>query len=611
MTMTRPKRLARFSRSRVLAGVLAAALVAAGLVAFWRLRAAVHQSLDAPLASGRPLQFIPVMTEAPALDHWGDGTVRALVLGPAGPITAGGSGVRETGRDLSTGLPTLRASALTLWRGETVAALEAGGLFRRRAGHWEELRSGFGALHVRALLESPAGDLLVGARQGLFRAAWGAAVLDRLDRHPVRALADGPGFVLAGGEDGLHRVETGRVVRLDTPDPWVESLALVDNELLVVTAAGLARGRLGTLLQAEASGGDVAQGVAYDGRFWGTAAPPVDAVLRFDPAGRRLEERLPAIVRRVMAAGGELFADTDDGLFRREASGWRQTAPRPSALPAGEAHVGALAWLGGRLVAGSFDSGLAVRDGRAAWLAVPGSAAWGVNALLPAGGALYVASLRGAARFDGARLTPIDGPGAAFSLAATRDGVAIGYGQGVLLPGATLLSAFHGLPGNQALALAAGDGLFVGTPSGLGAMDGRRVRWRVTAGEGKLPNPWVTALHVAEDGLYVGTYGGGLARRAPGQAALGRTLVDATPYGTFEETAGLKVNTGCLVDAGGRLYAGTDGHGVWRLSRDRARFERMDLPLPSPRVTALVAGENALWIGTDEGIARLPLEAEP
>jgi hypothetical protein len=611
MTTTRPKLLARLARSRVLVGVLAAAFVAAGLVAFWRLRSAVQQSLDAPLVSGRPLQFIPVMANAPALDRWGDGTVRALVEGPAGPITAGGSGVRETGRDLSPGLPTLRASALSPWRGETAAALEAGGLFRRHAGRWEELRSGFGTLHVRALLETPGGDLLVGARQGLFRAAWGAAVLERLDGHPVRAIADGPGFVLAGGEDGLYRVETGRVVRLGTPDPWVESLGLVDDELVVVTAAGLARGRLGTLLLAEASGGDVAQGVVHDGRFWGTAAPPLDVVLRFDPAGRRVEERLPAIVRRVMAAGGELFADTDDGLFRREASGWRRAVPRPKALPAGEAHVGALAWLGKRLVSGSFDGGLAVSDGRAAWLAVPGSAAWGVNALLPAGGALYVASLRGAARFDGTRLVPIDGPGAAFSLAATRDGVAIGYGQGVLLPGATLLSAFHGLPGNQALALAAGDGLFVGTPSGLGALDGRRVRWRVTAGEGKLPHPWVTALHVAEDGLYVGTYGGGLARRAAGQAATGRALADATPYRAFEETAGLKVNTGCLVDAGGRLYAGTDGRGVWRLSRDRTRFERLDLPLPSPRVTALVGGEGALWIGTDEGISRLPLEEGP
>jgi ligand-binding sensor domain-containing protein len=233
-----------------------------------------------------------------------------------------------------------------------------------------------------------------------------------------------------------------------------------------------------------------------------------------------------------------------------------------------------------------------------------------VNALLSAGGTLYVASLRGAARYDGRRLVAIEGPGAAFSLASTRGGVVIGYGQGVLLPGSTLLSAFDGLPGNQALALAGGESLFVGTPSGLGALDDRRVRWRVTSGDGKLPHPWVTSLAVADDGLYVGTYGGGVTRRA-GTAVPGRALADGTPYRPFVETADLKINTGCLVEAGGRLYAGSDGQGLWRLSLDRAHFERVGLSLPSPRVTALLPDEGALWIGTDEGIARLPLEGEP
>ncbi|HSB60249.1 MAG TPA: hypothetical protein VLI67_00925, partial [Vicinamibacteria bacterium] len=256
------------------------------------------------------------------------------------------------------------------------------------------------------------------------------------------------------------------------------------------------------------------------------------------------------------------------------------------------------------------------------WRAVEGSQAWGVNALLPAGGALYVASLRGAARFDGRRLVAIDGPGAAFSLAATRDGVAIGYGQGVALPGSRLVSAFHGLPGNQALALAAGESLYVGTPSGLGAMDGRRVRWRVTSGDGKLPHPWVTALQVEEDGLYVGTYGGGIVRVEAGAArptaggpegegrSHGRPAPVPARWSPFPETEGLKVNPGCLVEAGGRLFAGTDGRGLWRLSADRTRFEPLHVGLPSPRVTALLAGEGALWIGTDEGVARLPLDQD-
>jgi hypothetical protein len=608
-------------RSTLLVAALLAAL--AGSVAFWLLRGSVREALDAPLATGRPLQFVAVVDER-RLEAWGDATVRAAAVTTSGLVTAGGSGVREAGgRDLSAGLPTLRVAALVAWRGESTVALEAGGLFRRRAGHWEEMRSGWGALHVRALHETPAGELLVGAREGLFRAAWGATTLERLDTHPVRAVAVGAGFLVAGGEDGLFRVETGRITRVETPDSWIEAAGLLDGELIVATAAGLVRGRPGGPLDPVPGAHDVAFGEVHDGSFWGVSARPLDAVLRYQPGRRLGEERLPSIVRNVMTAGGDLLADTDDGLFRRDGTGWRRLGSRPApSLPPGRSHVGALAWLSGRLVAGFFDGGLATADvasWRAAralapdltWRAVPGSDAWGVNALLPAGGVLYVASLRGAARFDGQRLMPINGPGAAFSLAATHDGVAIGYGQGVLLPGSTLLSAFHGLPGNQAVALAAGESLFVGTPSGLGAMDGRRVRWRVTSADGRLPHPWVTALAVAEDGLYVGTYGGGVTRRAKPNG-ITRPFTDPAHYQPFEETADLKVNPGCLVEAGGRVYAGTDGRGLWELSEDRARFEPLRLPLPSPRVTALVAGDDALWIGTDEGIARLPLnEGKP
>jgi len=52
---------------------------------------------------------------------------------------------------------------------------------------------------------------------------------------------------------------------------------------------------------------------------------------------------------------------------------------------------------------------------------------------------------------------------------------------------------------------------------------------------------------------------------------------------------------------------GTDGRGLFRLSRDGARFEPLRLALPSPRITALLPAADALYVGTDEGLARLPL----
>jgi hypothetical protein len=53
-----------------------------------------------------------------------------------------------------------------------------------------------------------------------------------------------------------------------------------------------------------------------------------------------------------MTAGGTLFVDTDEGLYRREPGGFVQARPRGDALPPGPAHVTALARLGDLLVAG-------------------------------------------------------------------------------------------------------------------------------------------------------------------------------------------------------------------------------------------------------------------
>jgi hypothetical protein len=604
----------------------AAALLLGGL-AYLRIRYTLEAALEGAPAQRRALQFVALEPPRELPRFWSTGDIVGVLPAGAGLLTAGANGVQAPGEPRERwALPTLGIAAFGAWRGRPVAAPRAGGLYRRGEAAWEELRSGWGTLEVRTLLETDAGELLIGARQGLYRAAWGATSLERLDEQPVRALAQGPGFVLAGGERGLRRVSAGRSQTLVAPDPWIESVQLVQDELWLVTAAGLARGPVEGVLQPVAGAEDVLSGVWHDGAFLALSSATATVLRRLDAHGRGREEPLPAPTRRLLVLHDALLADTQAGLYLREPAGWRRLTTADEALPAKNSHVGALALDRERLAVGFFDGGLALAEratlvasadrptpATALWQPVSGAAAWGVNALLSSGGALYVASLRGAARVDGERLASLPGAGAAFSLAATPNGVAVGYGQGVHVPGVGLLSAFHGLPGNQALALLPEPGespsLFVATPSGLGSVQGRRVRFAVGAGAGKLPHPWVTSLALRGDVLYFGTYGNGLARRFPPRPGE-RDL--AGRFEPFAETEGLKINTGCLVfDGDGRLWAGTDGRGLWRLAQDGARFAPVRVALPSPRVTALALDGGSLWVGTDEGLARLELARLP
>lgn len=581
----------------LLAGLgLAAAL---GLAMYLRLARQVRAAFEAAPRSASPLQFAEVPDPPFPAAFWGGGEVRSVAASPASLLTAGDFGIADESGLLSAGLPSLRATALALWRGHPVAGLASGGLFLRRDGRWREARSTFPTLDVRALLEGPGGELWIGARQGLFWSAWASASLERVDSAPVKALALGPGGVLlAGGEQGLKRFIGKAATAVATPDPWIDWVGVQGSELLVLTPLGLARGPWDGPL-APLQGGQAVRSAAQAGAQ--VFAVAEGRMLRFDASGRPAEEWLPAPPLRVFASSGLVFADTDQGLFRKTANGWSPARPRPRALPPGPSHVNALALWKGQIALGLFDGGLLLGEGpeeRLGWKAVPDASTWGINALLGADGVLYIASLRGAVRWDGRRTTAL-GAGSAYSLAQLATGVAIGYGHGVQLPDGRLLSAFHGLPGNQALALEGGDALYVGTPSGLAAVADRRVSWRVTAGDGKLPNPWVTALATHGNALYLGTYGGGVARRSAGPGP-----------GTFEpfaETRGFKINPGCLRVAGGRLYLGTEGRGLWRLSEDGSRFVPLRAPLPSPRITALLQNGGDLLAGTDEGLAFLPL----
>ncbi|HEX9083064.1 MAG TPA: hypothetical protein VF768_12360, partial [Holophagaceae bacterium] len=358
-------------RAALFIGLGVAALLGIAGLAFKLVRE-VRRSLAAPLGSTAPLSFLPLPEPAVRVDRWGGGEVRGVAVTPDALLTAGTFGVRNAQGDLGRSLPTLRATALALWRGTPVVALEEGGVFLRRNGAWEAFRTGFGTLHVRSLMENPGGELFLGAREGLFRTAWGANTLDRLDAAPVQALALAPdGSVVEGGETGLSRWSAGRMQALASPDPWIQWVGLAGHDLLVLTPLGLARGPLGgALTPVPGADGVESAASAADGVY----AVEAGRLLRLDAAGHPTELFLPAQARRLLVSAGELFVDTDAGLYHRAQGAWALVQPRPEALPPGSSAVGALARYQNRIAVGLFDGGLVLGSPTDGWRAVPGAA---------------------------------------------------------------------------------------------------------------------------------------------------------------------------------------------------------------------------------------------
>jgi hypothetical protein len=519
----------------------------------------------------RPLSFRPFSPRKDGTEVVGDGTAAGAVTVDGSLFLAGGSGLALGERTLDTtdGLPFLRACAAASWRGTPVFALERSGWGRLTAHGPEEATSGWDPLEVRTLVETESGELLVGARQGLFRAAFASNELERLDGEPVRALAVLPGGSIAsGGETGLRIVSGSGAppVAVASHDPWINSVATDGRNLWLATQVGVSVGSLsqGTVVvSAHARGGDAVSGVLVSGSFRALPQDGGPRVAGLGAEGSRFEEPTPERFRQLFAAAGtpeELFADGPSGVWRRDpAKGWTLVRPRPEAtLP--RPHVNALTSENGTLWAGFFDGGIAFSrpDGKhpAPWTEIQGSGAWGVNALLPAGGAVYAATLRGAFRIENRKAIPVEG---------------------------------------------------VGTPSGLGSIVNARVVTRTVFGDGSLPHPWVTAILDLGASVLVGTYGGGVARRT---ADGGHERFER-----FVETDGLKVNSGAmLVDALGRVWVGTQGHGVWRSDREKTRFTQVPLALPSPDVFSLAlhsgTASTALYVGTSEGLARIPVGEE-
>jgi ligand-binding sensor domain-containing protein len=490
--------------------------------------------------------------------------------------------------------------------------------------------------HGGALYAATAGGVVkLGARGKGVAVPWKGAA--RGPRVRVAALASHGGALWAGTAGGLFVMRAGRMelVALDGAHASVGVTALyadadadgdggggsrergrlwiaTTDGLFVHDAGGMRRvGGGGAITHVTRVGGDV----VVAGLGSGLERVDRGRLVRLEGAPRGL-----ALAQAVSEHDGAACAGGMDGLWLRSRHGaiWLEAA-RPAGPPSNDVSAMAVD-ADGRLWVGTFDKGLAVRDGSGRWNVVAHPDLDGrINALMVEPGTasrVWVATAAGLMVLDGpddadvARMTRRDGlPGrGVLSLARLRDGrVIAGTSTGAAIVGGGRVVPVGPAGADIGNVWAVGedaDGmLWLGTTTGVwrgpSTAEGKTARgaeWkRMSMATGHLDDDWVMAIAPRGRSVWIGGYKGGVLR------------FDLDDLASSARVGAGWVNPGGLTWIGDRLHASTQ-EGL-RVSDGMGGAWETVSGLPGKDVTALVRAGDVSWVSTRRGLAQLAQRA--
>lgn len=303
-----------------------------------------------------------------------------------------------------------------------------------------------------------------------------------------------------------------------------------------------------------------------------------------------------------MKIGDEVFTLAQDSLWRGAHEVMRRD---DTALVDGD--ISALSMdARGRLWVGYFDRGLQILGGEK----FEDDHLFCVNRIAqdPAHGISAVATANGLVMFDASgqprrvishqdglianQVTDVAFRDDGSMIAATPAGVSFIDPSGI-----SSIYAFQGLVNNHVYALAVdGARTLVGTLGGLSILDGPLVKTSFTNANSGLKHNWVTSIARSGEDWFVGTYGAGVLR-----------LDARAHWSSFDDLRGeIDINDNAISATASAVYAGTLDRGLAVYSIASGRWNFWTAGLPSLNVTAIEARGGTLYIGTDNGLVKLP-----
>lgn len=465
---------------------------------------------------------------------------------------------------------------------------------------------------VRSLAVSPSGELFLATDSGLLLYDTALSVPEpELAQVRITTLSHDRTSLWVGTADrGVYLLRGGRTRHFSKseglPDNQIEALAHHGKRTWVATPAGIAeflddqfrttphRDLAATSMSATPEGFVVA---TLDQGLWLERASKLRQVSR-DPG-----------ITQVAVLAQQIVYTASSGIHLLD-----QGQPRSfTGKPAGDIDHRNIAALhaapDGKLWIGYFDQGLEI-------LAVDGTRElrlnddrlFCINRIVPREGTgeTWIATTNGVAVLVGSRvvrwLTRRDGLLAdhASDIAFSGKSAYIATSAGLSIldtADTTGFNVMHGLPSNHVYSvLPVANRIVTGTLGGLALLDNTRIALAFTTSNSSLPANWIAALARSDSDLFLGTYGGSIAR-LDARDVLHR--FDDLPRD-------LVINLNAAVATPQAVYFGTLDRGLYRYTRSAQRWEQMTQGLPSLNVTALAHASGRLFVGTDNGIVTLP-----
>lgn len=580
-----------------------------------RTTSAGFEILQTPASFTDAIAFnghLAVSGSAGLFEYDADGTLlhsyRAGLELPAAPVTAMAAGALADG----PGQELLLATA-----GEGLLAYD-GRRIRQIRAERESHRT------LTALLPLSNGSLLMGtAKNGLLVYDGNAitAFHPSLTAMQVTELAGDAANLWVGTiEQGVYYFHAGELSHFSeaegVPDPHILSLAVAGDRAYAGTSMGIAEFERGKFRRVVAPDAMVRSLLCRQNTL--LAGTMEDGVVEVSlearqPRGARVKHSaISGEIVKLREHGGATLALTQDALYLLKAD---RSAPmnllQTSASLLADSNISALAVEpAGTLWVGYFDRGLDILSASGSRKThIENEHVFCVNRILhdAANNRTAVATANGLVMFDSAGverqvLTRAEGLIAnhVTDVALRPNGLAAATPAGItLLDGGAprSLYAFHGLVNNHVYALGAdGNKLLVGTLGGLSILENDTVRARYTTANSALRQNWITSIVQARGDWYIGTYGEGVL-----------VLDRENHWRTFTDLPrDLIVNPNAMLATAQAVYAGTLGHGMAKYSFASGRWRMIASGLPSTNVTALALHGDTLYIGTGNGLVRVP-----